>query len=67
MYVSPNFQTKKKLKEAVANGEAVGVYQPGIGPEVENGAAFVEGPHYPKPHKWYAKVLVKNGLIKVVK
>ena len=38
MYVEPNFKTKKALKEAVANGDRVTVFQPGPfgGNEPEN-------------------------------
>lgn len=67
MYVSPNFKSKKALKEAVANGEHVTVYSPGPFPANENGTEFVEGPHYPEPHKWYAQVTVRNGVVTAVK
>ena len=67
MYVSPNFQTKKALKEAVAKGEHVTVYSPGPVPANENGTEFVEGPHYPQPHKWYAQVTVRGGVVTAVK
>jgi hypothetical protein len=30
---------------------------------VVNGTETVEGPHYPKPHTWYAKVTMKNGVV----
>lgn len=63
MYVEPNFQSKKALKEAVAKGETVSVYSPGMYPANENGTETIEGPHYPKPHKWYARVLVKDGCV----
>jgi hypothetical protein len=65
-YVSPNFKTKKALKEAVKNGEAVHVYEPGIGSVPENGKVYLEGPHSPEPHKWYATGTMENGkLVKV--
>ena len=67
MYVSPNFQTKKALKEAVAKGEHVTVYSPGPFLANENGTEFVEGPYYPQPHKWYAQVTVRNGVVTAVK
>lgn len=63
MYVSPNYKTKKALKEAVANGEVVKVYSPGPYPAATQGQTFVEGPHYPEPHKWYARVEVVDGLV----
>ena len=69
MYVSPNFKTKKALKEAIANGEAVSIYQPGPfgGNEPVDGVTAVEGPHYPKPHTWYATVTLKDSKVVKVK
>ncbi len=65
MYCDTNFKTKKALKEAVANGGAVNVYQPGPfgGNEPADGEVSVEGPHYPEPHRWYARVTLKGGII----
>lgn len=66
MYTDRNFKTKKALKEAVASGQHIGVYQPndmfGGAPPTE-GAVSVEGPHYPKPHSWYARVTLQGGRI----
>lgn len=65
-YVSPNFKTKKALKDALAAGQRVDVYQPGLGTVPENGAVYLEGPHYPEPHRWYAQGTMKGGrLVKV--
>lgn len=63
MYVSPNFKTKKALKEAVAAGEHITLFQPGLGSVPSNGIAFVEGPHYPAPHTWYATVTIVDSKI----
>lgn len=66
MYVEPNYRTKKALKDAVKNGEAVSVFIPNggmFGPDPTNGQFSVEGPHYPKPHTWYARVTVVNGKV----
>ena len=63
MYTDTNFKTKKALKEAVAAGERVTVFQPGPFPPTLNGPATVEGPHYPEPHTWYAQVEVSDGVI----
>lgn len=65
MYTTKNFKTKKALKQAVANGEKIGVYQPGPfgGNEPSNGRVAVEGPHYPEPHRWYACCTLENGFI----
>ncbi len=64
MYSDVNFKTKKELKEAVASGCQIGAYQPGgMFPSQTDGEATIEGPHYPKPHTWYARVRLENGLI----
>ena len=63
MYVRPNFKTKKALKEAVAEGKEVVVYSPGPFPAKINGTEQIEGPHYPEPHKWYARVEVEKSLV----
>jgi hypothetical protein len=66
MYSTINFKSKKALKEAVAAGQKVGVYQPNdmFGrPAPTEGSVTLEGPHYPKPHSWYAQVELKEGFI----
>ena len=60
-YVHPNFATKKALREAVARGNNVEVFSPGPFPCRQDGEEYVEGPHAPKPHKWYARVRVQDG------
>ena len=67
MYCEKNFKTKKALKEAVANGEKIGTYAPGIGTSVKTGTEYIEGPHFPAPHTWYAQVEMKDGFIIKVK
>ena len=68
-YVSPNFQTKKALKEALAAGREVTVFEPGfIGSEVPaNGRVYLEGPHAPQPHKWYATGIMRDGKLVGIK
>lgn len=63
MYVDPNFKTKKALKEAVAAGAEVRVFAPGLGQPPVNGTCSVEGPHFPKPHMWDARVEIVNGQV----
>jgi hypothetical protein len=69
MYVTPNFKTKKALKEAVAAGEVVRVFQPGpFGGNVPSGGSgCAEGPHYPEPHRWYAEITWEAGRVVKVK
>lgn len=71
-YVSPNFKSKKALKEAVADGKKVEVYQPNnmFGVEFEPGqrGIAIEGPHFPARHSFYAIVdLDENGFVCKVK
>jgi hypothetical protein len=67
MYADINFRTKKQLKESVKAGTVVRVISPGPFPPHMNGREFIEGPHYPDPHTWYAEVTVKDGIIVTVK
>jgi hypothetical protein len=72
MYTVENYRTKKQLKDAVARGDEVTVYQPngdlfdpyGVATP-KNGKVTLEGPHYPEPHRWYATATLVDG--KVVK
>lgn len=65
-YVDPNYKTKKALKDALAEGKNVSVYQPGLGTVPVDGTITLEGPHSPAPHTWSAQGTMKDGkLIKV--
>lgn len=74
MYADTNPKTKKLLKAQVADSIVVGTgeliagagvraFSPGPFPCKQNGEEFIEGPHYPKVHTWYAKVLLRDGFI----
>lgn len=69
MYCHTNFKSKKALKEAVAAGKRVTVFQPGPfgGNEPSDGTVCLEGPHYPEPHRWYASATLKDGVVVKVK
>jgi hypothetical protein len=67
MYTTINFKNKKALKEAVKAGQRITLFAPGFGAPKDNGTEYVEGPHYPEPHKWYAAVEVKDGVVIKVK
>ena len=67
MYTSTNFKSKKALKEAVAAGKEVTIFAPGMGTPKTDGTEYVEGPHYPAPHSWYAQVTMAGGKVIKVK
>lgn len=62
-YTTTNYKSKKLLKEAVARGEKVTVFQPGLGTVPINGSISLEGPHYPEPHRWYATAVLKDSVV----
>jgi len=66
-YASKNFKSKKDFREAVLSGKQISLYNPGMGEPPMNGRATVEGPWYPEPHRWYAEVMVKDGIVVGVK
>jgi hypothetical protein len=66
-YVDLNFKTKKAFKESVKAGTKHYTYNPsGRFPVTQNGQDVVEGPHFPKPHRWYASVTVVDGIVTTV-
>ncbi len=66
MYCDVNFRTKKQLKEAVADGREICIFSPGPFQVPRNGVVSVEGPHFPRPHSWYARVKIEGGIVKKV-
>ena len=75
--INPKTKTKKELKERVAAGECIRIYQPGpfgtgclraAGKYAVEGPHYPHYPHYPQPHKWYATVTLDDqGFITEVK
>ena len=64
MYCTRDFKTKKALKDAVANGDLVEVFQPGgFFPSQTDGRVGIEGPHYPEAHTWWANAVIRDGII----
>ena len=66
MYTKKDYITKKELIADFKNGIPIRIYNPGpFGDAPRNGEVFLEGPHYPRPHKWYVRAIMKDG--KVIK
>lgn len=70
-YTVKNYRTKKAVREALAAGEVVEIFQPNgdlTGVTVpDNGTVYLEGPHYPEPHRWYATGKMVNGVLVSIK
>lgn len=70
-YTVKNFKSKKAIREAIASGEQVEVFQPNgdlFGVKLPtNGEIALEGPHYPEPHRWYGTGKLVNGVLVSIK
>lgn len=66
-YLYPNLSSKKAFKEALERGETIIAKQltPFGDILIQNETVAFEGPHFPKPHKFYGNAVVKEG--KVIK
>lgn len=62
-YTEKNYRTKKELIADFKAGKQIRVYQPGGMFDLKNGINFLEGPHYPEPHKWYLQCETQDGII----
>ena len=70
-YTVRNFKSKADLKRAIAAGDKVVVFQPNqmfaSAEPPRNGTVYLEGPHYPEPHRWYAQATMVDGYVARVK
>ena len=62
-YCVKNYKTAKALREDFKAGVVIEVFEPGVGRLPQEGRVFLEGPHYPMPHRWYLGADIKNGVI----
>ena len=69
LYLYPEMKSKKAYKDALKEGRFITGSQPGpFGKGTEQDGTFgFEGPHYPKPHRYYGSVTIKNGQVVSVK
>lgn len=63
MYTRTNYKTKKALMEDFMAGKTIYTFQPGPHPAKQNGNIALEGPHYPKPHRWWAEAVIEDGIV----
>lgn len=64
-----NDYCKMEPRDGMPGVPAVTYFQPGPfgGNEPRDGVLYFEGPHYPKPHRWYAQAIAKDGVVVKVK
>ena len=62
-YTDKNYPNKKALIADFKAGIKIRCFQPGGMFPLQPGSIGIEGPHYPKPHKWYASGVVDADLI----
>ena len=63
-YTVKNYPSGAALKRDFALGIPITIFQPNaIFPALCTGTVYLEGPHYPQPHKWYLSVQVRNGVV----
>ena len=62
-YTVFNYPSAAALKRDFTEGVRIEIKEPGPFPAVKNGVVYLEGPHYPKPHKWYLSAVVTDGFI----
>lgn len=64
MYCRVNYKTKTALRKALQAGRTdLEIFAPGLGHPKRDGIETIEGPHYPEPHRWYARVEMRDGKI----
>jgi hypothetical protein len=67
-YTDYDYKTKKAIKNDILSGVPIKCHNPGLGGEIpRNGTVYLEGPHYPKPHRWYGQGTMKDGLLVSIK
>lgn len=64
-YLYPELPSKKAYKEAVKAGKFITCREntPMGTPLVHDGRVVFEGPHYPKPHRYYGVATVVEGRV----
>lgn len=70
MYLSPNLASKAAFKRAIKAGTEIRAFASGLalgGSPPQNGTVTFEGPHFPKPHRFYGQATIVDGLVTAVK
>ena len=64
-YLYPELKSKKAYKEALKTGMRIIARDntPWGQKDIIDGSVVFEGPHYPKPHRYYGTAIVKDGIV----
>lgn len=66
-YTVKNYKTKKALIADFKAGKEIKIRTDDAVINTSNGTIYLEGPHYPAPHTWYAMAKVVDWKIMEVK
>ena len=68
-YLYPELASKAEYKRALARGDRITAEEntPWGSYPFEDGTAIFEGPHYPKPHKYYGTATLIGGVVVAIK
>lgn len=69
VYLFPELPSKKAYKEAIKRGETITALELSLfgWKWLKTGDVVFSGPHYPKPHRYYGKATLKDGVVISVK
>lgn len=64
-YLYPERKSKKEYIDMIKAGERITCHEntPMGSVPVMNGQVTFEGPHYPKPHKYYGNAWIRGGVV----
>jgi hypothetical protein len=64
-YTRTDFRTKKEVKQALLSGRLIACIrlQPNGDRPITDDEVNLSGPHYPRPHTWYANGECRDGYL----
>lgn len=63
-YIRSNPKSRAALVRSIEAGGVEFAFQPGpFGPDLVDGQHCAEGPHFPQPHRWYATIVTRRGVV----
>ena len=62
-YTTVNYPSKKALQTAFKSGTQISICHMFPFSQDKDGDIVIEGPHFPKPHTFYQKATIKDGIV----